>query len=78
MIVRTVSAVSTTADDPQLKAASEVFFQTQQEIKPPYGIVLQADHSRLAGEIATFIMPDVFGTLPAEVVRANRSHHSEA
>lgn len=37
-------------------------------------MILQPDHSRLAGEIAQHLRADVFGDLPAEVLAAIREH----
>lgn len=52
----------------------DVFLPTQRDVQAPFGIVLQADHSILAGHLAQALRRDVFGDLPPEVVQAIGQH----
>lgn len=54
--------------------ANQVFLQTQKHVPPPYAIILQAEHSNLAGGLAELLSPDLFGDLPPEVIQAAREH----
>ncbi len=56
------------------RPAFQVFLDIQKERDPPSAIVLQPDHSRVAGEIAKALHPGVFGALPPDVVRAIAEH----
>jgi hypothetical protein len=51
-----------------------LFLQTQQGIAPPYGMIFQADHARLSGDLASYLHEDVFGPLPSEVLAAIAQH----
>jgi Protein of unknown function (DUF3891) len=75
MIVRTASGSSSdTNQASEAKPASNVFIQSQKAAKPPYAIVFQAEHSRLAGALASALRDDVFGELPPEVIQAIGEH----
>ncbi len=58
----------------ELKPASDVFIQSQKSAEKPYVIIFQAEHSRLAGDLASGLRPDVFGELPPEVIQAIGEH----
>src|SRR3954454_5040769 len=75
MILRTDSR-SNSKSDPvsEVKPASDVFLQSQKAAEPPYAIVFQAEHSRLAGALASGLRHDVFGELPPEVIQAIGEH----
>jgi hypothetical protein len=55
-------------------SASEVFIETEKSVHPPCIIVLQADHSRLAGDLARALSSEPFGDFPAEVIEAAAEH----
>ena len=74
MILRSISAPSNAAEASEAKPASEVFIRTQKNVRPPYAIIFQAAHSKLAGDIASLLAPDLFGELPADVIRGIREH----
>jgi hypothetical protein len=57
-----------------VRQAWRVFVETQESIYPPYGIVLQPEHARLAGQLARNLLPHVFGELPPEVITAIGEH----
>lgn len=56
------------------RPAFPIFFELQDLPEPPCAVILQPDHSRLAGEIAQHLRGDVFGDLPTEVLAAIREH----
>jgi hypothetical protein len=74
MILRPLSQNPSAEKRVEAKPASEVFVQTQQDVGPPCAIIRQADHARLAGNIARALSPDIFGELPPEVLRAIGDH----
>jgi hypothetical protein len=51
-----------------------VFLETQRNIDPPYGIVLQPEHARLSGDLARHLREEVFGPIPDEVLNAIAQH----
>jgi hypothetical protein len=54
--------------------AFPIFLELQNLPHRPCAVILQPEHSRLAGEIAQRLRGDVFGDLPAEVLAAIREH----
>jgi hypothetical protein len=60
--------------DPEVWPAFRVFLDSQQTGPGPDAVILQPDHSRLAGEIAARLRPEIFGDLPPEVVEAIAQH----
>jgi hypothetical protein len=56
------------------RAAFEVFLESQKNVAPPFGVVLQIAHSELAGELAKALLPGSFGELPPEVAEAAWKH----
>jgi hypothetical protein len=56
------------------KLASSVFVATEKAVRPPCVIILQLDHSRLAGDLARALSPEPFGEFPPEVVHAAAEH----
>lgn len=54
--------------------ASAVFIETQKHVNIPYAIIFQAEHSRLAGDLAQALSEDAFGRLPPEVIQAAAQH----
>jgi hypothetical protein len=56
------------------KPVWQAFLDTQKRVDPSYGIVLQSDHARLAGDLAAILSPDLFGPLPPEVIDAVSRH----
>jgi len=75
MIVRTAPRSNSDSNQvSEVKPASNVFIQSQKAAEPPYAIVFQAEHSRLAGALASGLRPDVFGELPPEVVQGIGEH----
>ncbi|MFL6416904.1 MAG: DUF3891 family protein [Bryobacteraceae bacterium] len=75
MILRTASRSNLNASQvSQAKPASKVFIESQKEAPPPYAIVFQAEHSRLAGALASGLRDEVFGELPPEVIQAIGEH----
>ncbi len=57
-----------------MKPASHTFIQSQKAAEPPYAAVFQAEHSRLAGALASKLRGDVFGALPFGVIQAIGEH----
>lgn len=55
-------------------SASHVFISTEKSIHPPCVIVLQVDHSRLAGDLARALSSEPFGRFPVEVIEAAAQH----
>ena len=47
---------------------------SQQHVTPPYAIIFQSEHSKLAGDLARALREDIFGDLPDEVIRAIAEH----
>lgn len=54
--------------------ASQVFMSTEKQIHPPCAIALQADHARLAGDLARALEVEAFGEFPDEVIQATAQH----
>lgn len=59
-----------------VRPAWTVFLATQRPAQPPCGIVFQADHAKLAGQIAAGLRPEIFGPLPQDVLLAISEHDS--
>ncbi|HEY7391956.1 MAG TPA: DUF3891 family protein [Bryobacteraceae bacterium] len=57
-----------------IRPAFPIFLELQNLPQAPHAVILQPDHSRLAGEIAKRLHASVFGDLPAEVLDAIREH----
>lgn len=55
-------------------SAAKAFLETQKHCAPPFAIISQPNHARLAGDIAAALYPEAFGELPAEVIEAIRLH----
>ncbi len=73
MILRRASSVShpgSTAPQPAWPA----FQKTQKEVPLPCFLITQPAHARLAGELATRLLPEAFGDLPKDVLAAIRLH----
>lgn len=70
MLVRTLAPELCTEIQPAYKA----FLRAQDVQKPPYGVLHQSEHSRLAGGLAGALLPDVFGPLNAHVLAAIADH----
>jgi hypothetical protein len=47
---------------------------SQQHVTPPYAIIFQSEHSKLAGDLAKALREEVFGNLPEEVIKAIGEH----
>lgn len=56
------------------RSAADVFIKTEKNVRPPCAIILQADHSRLAGQLAGALRTNPFGEFPAEVIEAAGQH----
>lgn len=56
MRLRTFSA----ARSDQMEEAYKAFRKTQASLQTPYGLVLQSEHSRLAGALAQALVPEAF------------------
>jgi hypothetical protein len=74
MIFRHPNITSQNDTQPAIRPAWQVFLETQKNVDPPYGIVFQADHARLSGDLAAILNRDVFGPLAPEVVVAIAGH----
>ena len=75
MILRSLStAVQPARLAVQARPAAEVFIQTQKHVDAPYGIILQPEHSALAGHLAEALSLDAFGKLPDDVILAASQH----
>jgi hypothetical protein len=55
-------------------AAWDVFLESQKRAKPPCAIIFQAEHSKLAGDLAEALLPEVFGEFPRDVIQAIGQH----
>jgi hypothetical protein len=51
-----------------------VFMAAEKNAHPPCGIILQADHARLAGDLARALRTEPFGAFPDEVIEAAAQH----
>jgi hypothetical protein len=71
---RSVDEQRSKPGSPCTRSAFPIFLELQNLPQPPHAVILQPDHSRLAGEIAQRLRGDVFGDLPAEVLDAIRQH----
>ena len=58
------------------RPAWQVFQETQSAGGESEAVVLQAEHAKLAGELAAHLVVEVFGELPAEVIEAIGLHDS--
>ncbi|MBV8553563.1 MAG: DUF3891 family protein [Acidobacteriaceae bacterium] len=56
------------------RPAFEIFLETQENAHPPYAVVLQAQHSQLAGDLAHALRKEAFGGLVPEAIEAIRQH----
>jgi hypothetical protein len=75
MILRSLPKPDDTPPSPSgPRAAWAVFLESQKRVKAPYAIIFQADHSKLAGDLAEALLPDAFGELPPEVIQAIAQH----
>jgi hypothetical protein len=54
--------------------AADVFLNSQKNVRAPYAIILQHDHSKLAGELLAAVHTSAFGDLRPEVVEAAAQH----
>jgi hypothetical protein len=63
-----------TASNSPARPAFPLFFESQKSIRPPCTIVLQLEHSTLAGALARELLEDAFGPLNDEVYLAVRDH----
>src|SRR5581483_9034623 len=61
-------------EKPDIRPAFQAFLESQLERKPPAAVILQADHARLAGEIAANLAAGAFGDLPPDVLEAIAQH----
>lgn len=57
-----------------VRPASDVFLETQKQMQEPVGIVLQAEHAMLAGQLASALSPHVFGPMSDELLLAAAQH----
>lgn len=74
MIVR---GLTSDKEKPQVSNPQEartVFLNSQKNVEPPFAIILQPEHSKLAGELAAALREDVFGSLNPDVIRAVSEH----
>ena len=58
----------------QPQPASKVFLETQKHIKAPYAIILQAEHSQLAGDLSAALSDNIFGELDPQVIQGTAEH----
>lgn len=58
----------------KVRSAWEVFIELEKRAEPPCAIVFQADHSKLAGDLAAALLGASFGELSAEVIQATAQH----
>ena len=75
MVLRSLSIASQSSSrrlDP--KPGWEVFLNTEKQIVAPLAIIFQAEHSLLAGQLASALSRDAFGELPPEVTQAISEH----
>ncbi len=70
MILRSVLPSSSAEPRP----AYEVFVEHQNRVPAGALAIPQSSHAHLAGQLAAALLPEIFGTLPAEVVEAIRQH----
>ena len=56
------------------RPAWQVFLESQRAVDPPYGVISQPEHSRLAGDLAVALIPETFGELTPEAIDAIRQH----
>ena len=56
------------------RPAWQVFLESQRGLEPPYAVICQPEHSRLAGDLATALITDAFGELTPAVLDAIRQH----
>lgn len=74
MILRNLAGSCRRPSQAGFLPAYKVFLDSQQRVSVPYGIVLQPEHARLAGDLAAQLEPDIFGEIPQEVIEAVRDH----
>ena len=76
MILRTTQQFPTfpAAASVAARPAYQVFVAHQQNVQPPYLPIPQPTHARLAGSLAQALLPEIFGSIPAEVIEAVRQH----
>jgi Protein of unknown function (DUF3891) len=72
VIVRYRSMVNADQGEPQ--PAFQVFLASQKGSGTPEVIALQTVHSKLAGDLARALRPEMFGELPSEVIDAAEKH----
>ncbi len=73
MILRSLQAEKTSQGS-KSEPASAVFLETQKQVQVPYAIVLQSEHSRLAGDLTAALSEDIFGDLNPQVIQASAEH----
>ncbi len=56
------------------RPAAQVFLDSQSRLRAPFDIVFQAEHSRLAGDLARALRGNVFGELGEQVLHAIAEH----
>lgn len=75
MILRSLSnAYQRTSEIYGAQPAWAVFIESQKRVTAPYGVIFQAEHSKLAGNLAEALLDDAFGDLPPEVIQAVGEH----
>jgi hypothetical protein len=57
-----------------IRPAFQVFLEAEGQQTAPKAVILQAEHAKLAGEIARHLRKEVFGELPREVLEAIAEH----
>jgi hypothetical protein len=58
----------------EIRPASAVFLEREKRVMPPYAVIFQREHSKLAGDLASALREDIFGDLNAEVIEAAGQH----
>ncbi len=61
-------------EEGEVRPAAPVFIESQKHIEPPYAVFFQAEHSRIAGELAKALREEIFGDLSPEVIEATGQH----
>lgn len=71
MILRPLAKPARQSD---VQPAADVFMALENRAQPPCAIILQYEHSRVAGDLARSLASNAFGKLPAEVIQAATEH----
>jgi Protein of unknown function (DUF3891) len=75
VILRTLfRAERAAAEAGEPRSAWELFDESQKNVRAPYAIVFQAEHSRIAGQFAATLCEQAFGELEPEVIQAIAEH----